>query len=58
MSQQYSVEQVPEQLNKILREVEQGETVQIVQQGRQVAVILSTAEYVASCIKSKGFGSR
>ncbi|MEH2340194.1 MAG: type II toxin-antitoxin system Phd/YefM family antitoxin [Nostoc sp.] len=32
-------------LDKIFHEVEQGESVQIMRQGQQVAVILPTAEY-------------
>lgn len=45
MSQQYSIEQVPKNLDKIFQEIEQGESIQITQQGQQVAVILSAAEY-------------
>ncbi len=40
MSQQYSIEQIPTNLDKIFHEVEQGESVQIMRQGQQVAVIL------------------
>jgi len=45
MSQQYSIEQVPKNLDKIFQGIEQGESVQITQQGQQVAVILPAAEY-------------
>ncbi|MDZ7958883.1 MAG: type II toxin-antitoxin system Phd/YefM family antitoxin [Aulosira sp. DedQUE10] len=45
MSQQYSIEQIPVNFNRIIEEVEQGEPIQITRQGKQVAVILSTAEY-------------
>ncbi|WP_066377288.1 MULTISPECIES: type II toxin-antitoxin system Phd/YefM family antitoxin [unclassified Anabaena] len=45
MSHQYSIEQVPANLDKIFQEVEQGESVQITREGAQVAVILSLAEY-------------
>ncbi|MEH1915556.1 type II toxin-antitoxin system Phd/YefM family antitoxin [Nostoc sp.] len=45
MSQQYSIEQIPTNLDKIFHDVEQGESVQIMRQGQQVAVILPTAEY-------------
>ncbi|MCC5663140.1 type II toxin-antitoxin system Phd/YefM family antitoxin [Nostoc sp. CHAB 5784] len=45
MSQQYSIEQVPKSLDKIFQEIKQGESVQITQQGQQVAVILPAAEY-------------
>lgn len=45
MSQQYSIEQIPGNLNKILQDIKQGEPIQIVQQGKQIAVILSAAEY-------------
>jgi cellobiose PTS system EIIB component len=45
MSQEYSIEQVPKNLDKIFQGIEQGESVQITQQGQQVAVILPAAEY-------------
>ncbi|MCC5598152.1 type II toxin-antitoxin system Phd/YefM family antitoxin [Nostoc favosum] len=45
MSQQYSIEQVPKNLDKIFQEIGQGESVQITQQGQQVAVILPAAKY-------------
>jgi cellobiose PTS system EIIB component len=45
MSQQYSIEQISTNLDKIFQEVEQGESVQITRQGQQVAVILSVVEY-------------
>ena len=45
MSQQYSIEQIPGNLNKILQDIEQGEPIQIMQQGKQIAVILSAADY-------------
>ncbi|BAY08042.1 type II toxin-antitoxin system Phd/YefM family antitoxin [Calothrix sp. NIES-2098] len=45
MSQQYSIEQIPVNFDRIIEEVEQGEPIQITRQGKQVAVILSTAEY-------------
>ena len=45
MSQQYSIEQFPVNINKIIQEVEQGQAIEITQQGKQIAVIISTAEY-------------
>lgn len=45
MFQKYSIEQIPVNLNKIIQEVERGEPIQITQQGKQIAVILSIAEY-------------
>lgn len=45
MSQEYSIEQVAKNLDKIFQGIEQGESVQITQQGQQVAVILPAAEY-------------
>lgn len=45
MSDRYSVEQVPANLDRIFQEVEQGEAVRITRQGRQVAVILSATDY-------------
>lgn len=45
MFQKYSIEQIPLNLNKIIQEVEQGELIQITQQGKQIAIILSIAEY-------------
>ncbi|MEH2293636.1 MAG: hypothetical protein V7K31_11150 [Nostoc sp.] len=41
MSQQYSIEQVPTNLDKIFQEIEQGESVQITRSGQQVGVILA-----------------
>lgn len=45
MSQQYPIEQIPLNLDRILQEVEQGEPVEIIWQGKQVAVMLSASEY-------------
>jgi cellobiose PTS system EIIB component len=45
MSQQYSIEQIPVNINKIIQEVEQGQPIEITQEGKQIAVIISTAEY-------------
>jgi prevent-host-death family protein len=55
MSQQYSIEQIPVNLNKIIEEAEQGEPIQITRQGKQVAVIISTAEYERLLHKHPGF---
>ncbi|MEH1998702.1 MAG: type II toxin-antitoxin system prevent-host-death family antitoxin [Nostoc sp.] len=55
MSQQYSIEQIPKNLDKIFQEIEQGESVQITQQGQQVAVILPAAEYQRLLHKKPGF---
>lgn len=57
MSQQYSVEQFPASLDKIIQDVEQGNPVQITRQGQQVAVILSTAEYERLLNKKSSFSS-
>lgn len=56
MSQQYSIEQIPVNFNKIIREVEQGEQIKITQQGKQIAVIISTAEYERLLNKVPTFG--
>ncbi|MBW4561459.1 MAG: type II toxin-antitoxin system Phd/YefM family antitoxin [Mojavia pulchra JT2-VF2] len=45
VSQQYSIEQLPTNLDKIFQEVEQRESVKITRHGQQVAVILPMAEY-------------
>ena len=45
MSEQYSIEQIPVNLNKIIQKIAQGEQIEISQQGRQIAVIISSAEY-------------
>jgi len=42
---QYSIEQIPVNFNKMIQEVEQGEQIEITQEGKQIAVIISTAEY-------------
>ncbi len=55
MSQQYSIEQIAVNLNKIIQEAEQGEPIEITREGEQVAVILSTAEYKRLLNKSPGF---
>ncbi|MEH1870255.1 MAG: type II toxin-antitoxin system Phd/YefM family antitoxin [Nostoc sp.] len=55
MSQQYSIEQVPKNIDKIFPEIEQGESVQITQQGQQVAVILPAAEYQRLLHGKSGF---
>ncbi|BAZ11533.1 prevent-host-death family protein [Calothrix sp. NIES-4071] len=52
---QYSIEQIPLNLNKIVQEVEQGEAIQITQQGKQIAVILSNAEYEKLLNKTPNF---
>jgi cellobiose PTS system EIIB component len=55
MSQQYSIEQVSTNINKIFQEVEQGEAVQITRQGKQLAVILPISEYERLLNKKPGF---
>ena len=55
MSQQYSIEQIAVNLNKIIQEVEQGEPIEITRHGQQIAVILSTAEYELLMNKRSGF---
>ncbi|GAA6619622.1 type II toxin-antitoxin system Phd/YefM family antitoxin [Scytonema sp. NUACC26] len=56
MSQQYSIEQISTNLDRIFQEVEQGESVQITRQGQQVAVILSVAEYERLLSEKPNFG--
>jgi len=55
MSQQYSIEQIAVNLNKIIQEVEQSEPVEITREGEQIAVIISTDEYKRLLHKSPGF---
>jgi len=55
MSQQYPIEQIPLNLERILQEVEQGEPVEIIWQGKQVAVMLSASEYQRLLSKKLGF---
>ncbi|WP_339376827.1 type II toxin-antitoxin system Phd/YefM family antitoxin [Nostoc sp. 106C] len=55
MSQQYSIDQVPRNLDKIFQKVEQGESVQITRKGEQVAVIVSAAEYERLIRRKPGF---
>lgn len=52
---QYSIEQIPLNLDKIIQEAEQGEPIQITQQGKQIAVILSHAEYEKLLNKTPNF---
>jgi antitoxin (DNA-binding transcriptional repressor) of toxin-antitoxin stability system len=49
MSSQYSVEQIPQSLDQILQDIQQGKSIQILQNGQQVAVILSNQEYARLC---------
>ena len=55
MSQQYPIEQISFNFDKILQEVEQGEPIQISWQGKQVAVMLSASEYERLLNKQVGF---
>jgi prevent-host-death family protein len=45
MSEQYSIEEIPVNFNKIVQEVEQGDSIEVTRQGKQIAVIISAAEY-------------
>jgi cellobiose PTS system EIIB component len=56
MFQKYSIEQITVNLSKIIQEVERGEPIQITQQGKQIAVILSIAEYEKLLYKTPSFG--
>lgn len=56
MSQQYSIEQIPVNFNKIIQEIEKGEKIEITQQDKQIAVIISTAEYEKLLNKIPSFG--
>jgi cellobiose PTS system EIIB component len=55
MSMQYSVEEIPLNLNKIIQEAEQGQAIQITQQGKQIAIILSNTEYEKLVNKTPNF---
>jgi cellobiose PTS system EIIB component len=55
MCMQYSVEEISLNLNKIIQEAEQGEAIQITQQGKQIAVILSNTEYEKLVNKAPSF---
>lgn len=55
MSQQYPIEQISCNLDRILQEVEQGEPIQISWQGKQVAVMLSASEYERLLNNQVGF---
>ena len=54
---QYSIEQIPVNFNKMIQEVEQGEQIEITQEGKQIAVIISTAEYERLLNKIPSFGN-
>ncbi|MDF5727756.1 MAG: type II toxin-antitoxin system prevent-host-death family antitoxin [Rhizonema sp. PD38] len=56
MTHQYSVEQLPKQLERIIQEVEKSGSAQITRQGERVAVILSAAEYDRLLHEKLGFG--
>ncbi len=55
MSQQYPIDLISFNLDRILQEVEQGEPIQISWQGKQVAVMLSASEYERLLNKQVGF---
>lgn len=55
MSEQYSIEEIPVNFNKIVQEVEQGDSIEVTRQGKQIAVIISAAEY-EKLRRSQGFG--
>jgi cellobiose PTS system EIIB component len=52
---EYSIEEISLNLNKIIQEAEQGEAIQITQQGKQVAVIISHTEYEKLVNKTPNF---
>lgn len=55
---QYSISQVQENPEDIIQAVEREKAVEITQQGKQVAVLLSIAEYERLLeAKSSGFGA-
>lgn len=45
MAHQYSIEQAQTQLAKIMSEVEQGQTIELVRSGQRIAVLLSSQDY-------------
>jgi cellobiose PTS system EIIB component len=55
MSQQYSIEQIPINLDKIIQGVEQGEQIEITKQGKPVAVIIAVTEYEKLLHKKQSF---
>ncbi len=55
MSLEYSIEQISLNLNKIIQELEQGQPIQITQQGKQIAVIISNTEYERLLNKTQNF---
>lgn len=56
MSHQYSIEEITVNFHKIIQEVEQGEQIEVTQQGKQIAVIISTAEYERLLNQTPRFG--
>ena len=55
MSAQYSIEEIAVNFNKIVHEVEQGDSIEVTRQGQQIAVIISAAEY-QKLRRSQNFG--
>ncbi len=45
MSDQYSTEQLYQHLTEVIEQIQQGNSIEITQEGETVAVILSVAEY-------------
>lgn len=55
MSLEYSIEQIPLNLNEIFHQIKQGEPIQITQSGKQIAIIISTTEYEKLLNKTPNF---
>ena len=55
MTHQYSVEQAQTQLDKIMADVEQGNTVEILRAGQRVAVLVSSQAYDRLAASKPGF---
>lgn len=56
MDNQYSIEQISEDLEQIIQDVEQGTAVELIREGERVAVILSATQYDLLLREKLGFG--
>lgn len=57
MPNQYSITQIRDRFAQIVRQVEKGKPIQVLRQGKPVAIILSMGEYQRLLSENVGFGA-
>jgi prevent-host-death family protein len=55
MKEQYSTQQLNSHLPEVLKQIEQGNSIEITQEGKPFAVILSASEYQSLTASQSGF---